>query len=431
MIKIFISEEIPSLNKGEAAILSGAIESFRHLGNDIEISLLSFHAEVDELRYKDKVKIIDGTKDLYLKKNFEKSTVLRLFGSIFVLLQYITFIILYKIFGLKVLRIMRNKLWEVYSESDLIIIGHDSALSGMFGTIPFLLLYSLFIAKLLKKPIVMYAGSAETFGNIFQLYLAKYMLNQVDLITLREEPSYKYLNSIGINMEHTFLTADLAYLLPPAPPDRVKEIISQEGIDKSGLLIGMTVTREICCLAFTSIKNKEQRYKKSVHFISQVIDYLTGTLNATVILIPHCIGPGEERDDRIVSEDIYQSVQNKRRLKKITKEYTAEELKGLIGQLDMFIGERLHSIVGAVSMYVPSIAILFPSARNELLAGILDKKHVCNIETMDFDSLVLKINGVFIEKEEIKRSIPGKMRTMREHALTNGRLLKNLLGSGK
>jgi colanic acid/amylovoran biosynthesis protein len=427
MTKIFIAEEIPGRNKGEAAILFGMLESFRTLGG-VEVSLLSWHPEIDRPRYSDRVNVINGIKDLHLKKDFDQSMVVRLFESIVVLPQYISFIILYKFFGVNALKIMKGEIWEEYSKSDLIVIGHDGRFTGLFGVIPFSQVYDLFLAKILKKHIIIYAGSTETFENMLQRNIAKYISNKVNLVTLRDETSYKNLENIGINMTHTHLTADVAYLLPHASPERVRKIMLQEKIDENdGPLIGMTVTREICQMAFSDSKNMEERYQKSIRLLSQVVDYLIGELNVMVIFIPHCIGPTKKLDDRIVANDVYQLVKNKNKIRIVTKEYTAEELKGLIGQFDLFIGERLHSVVGSVSMGVPSIAILYPSSRNDILKGVLDEKWICNIEKIDFDLLISMIDDIWSKKEEIRNDLIDEVDAVKGRALLNGALLKNLL----
>ena len=425
--KIFIAEQIPSLNKGEATILLGMLESFRTLG-DVEVSLLSWHPEIDRARYSDRVKVIDGIKNLHLMRDFERSIIIRLFETIIVLPQYFSFMALYKLFGLNALKVMKKEIWKEYCESDVIIIGHDGRFTGLFGVIPFSQIYDLFLAKVLKKHIIIYAGSTETFENMLQRNIAKHISNKVNLLTLRDETSYINLKNIGINMTHTHLTADVAYLLPPASPERVRKIMLQEKIyENDGPLIGMTVTREICKLAFPDIKNVKLKYQKSIRLLSQVVDYLIDELNAMVIFIPHCIGPGKKLDDRVVANDICQLVKNKHSVKVITKEYTPEELKGLIGQFDLFIGERLHSVVAAVSMYIPSIAILYPSSRNEILKGVLDERWVCNIEKIDFDLLISKIIDIWSEKEEIKKDLIDKVDAVKGRALFNGDLLKNLL----
>lgn len=428
--KIFISEEIPSLNKGEAALLYGAIESFKNLGDIVEVSLLSFHAEIDKPRYFRNAKLIDGTRDLYLLNNFDKLTFIRLVGSIFVLIQFIIFAILYKMVGLNSMYFMKKEIWKEYCTSDLIIIGHDSAFSGMFGTVPFFQLYSLFIAKIIGKPIAIYAASAGPFKYKLQLIIAKFILNNVDIITLRDSESYDYLKTIGIKMEHVHLCADLAYLMPVVPSNRVNEILSDENIGQSsGLVVGMTVTREICNMAFNDVGTDQDKFQKSIILLSQVVDYMTNVLNATVILIPHCIGPGEKLDDRIVSHYIYEAVNNKSNVKVISNEYSPQELKGLMSQFDLFIGERLHSVVGALSVCVPSIAILYKSPRNELISGVLDTKYILDVEVINKELLISKINDVLSESEGIKQGLITRIKNAKLKASKNGELLKNILRS--
>lgn len=431
MTKIFIAEEIPSLNKGEAAILFGMLESFRSIEDDAEVSLLSFHPEIDKPRYSDRVKVIDGIRDLHLINGFDRSIIVRLLGSMLVIPQYLSFIMLYKMVGSNALKIMKKEIWKEYCELDLMIIAHDSVFAGLFGQVPFLQLYNLLLAKILKIPIVFYAGSIggrKPFKSILQRSMAKFILNGIDLITLRDETSYKYLKTLGCNTNHAHVTADVAYLMHAAPFDRVKEIMSQESIDKNnGPIIGITVTREMCHLTFSDIEDLEEKYQKSIMLLSQVIDYSVDTLNAKVIFIPHCIGPGKGLDDRIVANDICQLVKNTHRVKVISKEYTPEELKGLVGQFDLFIGERLHSVVGSISMGVPSLALLYPSPRNGIIKGVVDKKWIYNIEAIDFNLLISAMNEIWSEKEEIKKDLINKVEVVRGRALLNGELLKNIL----
>ena len=64
-IKIFIAENVPSLNKGEMSILEGMLESFKILGK-VEVTMLSDMPQIDQPRYGIKVKIIDVKKALHL-----------------------------------------------------------------------------------------------------------------------------------------------------------------------------------------------------------------------------------------------------------------------------------------------------------------------------------------------------------------------------
>jgi len=48
----------------------------------------------------------------------------------------------------------------------------------------------------------------------------------------------------------------------------------------------------------------------------------------------------------------------------IKGEYSSEELKGIISCFDLFIGARMHSVIAALSMSVPALAIAYiPKSR--------------------------------------------------------------------
>ena len=59
----------------------------------------------------------------------------------------------------------------------------------------------LYIAFLLKKKVVMFAGSYGPFKSFWKRYIAKFILNKLNLITCREYFSKEILRGIGVNQE--------------------------------------------------------------------------------------------------------------------------------------------------------------------------------------------------------------------------------------
>ena len=127
-----------------------------------------------------------------------------------------------------------------------------------------------------------------------------------------------------------------------------------------------------------------------------------------------------------MAADISQLCQHKDAVNVLTNEYSAAELKGLIGQFDFFIGERLHSVVNAMSMGVPSI-VISNSADQRL--GIIkmfgQEDAICYIEALDADTLMSKISDIW--SEDRSSDLRSKAEIMRKRAMLNGRLLKRLL----
>jgi polysaccharide pyruvyl transferase WcaK-like protein len=438
MYKIFIAGNIPSLNKGEMAILDGILESFKTLG-EVEVSMLSDLPDVDQARYGARVRIIDGKKALHLFGNPKGyNAVSKIFASTFVSLQHLSFLILYKILGLRSLKFMKSEIWNEYAESNVILVGHNGTfgITGGPGIIPFFSYpYMPFLGKILGRPLVIYGSSISPFrqSRSFLWRGVKFVLKRIDLITLRDNASYQNLKDIGLQTNYISVTADLAFLLQPAPEERIAEIMKQEGIEESfEPLIGITITRMIASKAHQELNNPDRAYHKHIGMFAEVIDNLTDTLDATVIFIPHCIGFGEKLDDRIAAKDIFMRCKNKERVKVITNEYSAAELKGVIGQLDFFIGERVHSVIGAMSMGLPSIVISFSADQRLGIIRMLGQDDaICYVENLNSEALLSKVYDSWSKRDKIKEELKSQTEIMRRQAMLNGKLLKELLDSRK
>ncbi|MGB2726940.1 MAG: polysaccharide pyruvyl transferase family protein [Halobacteriota archaeon] len=424
MAKIFIVINPGFFNKGDAAIVLGALKTLRTIDN-VEVSLISAYPEFESVRCNANLITDPRSKG--------KPLIIRIFRFAITILQHTSFAILHRIFGLSRIPtgIMKRGILEEYYKSDIIVAALDDSFTTLYGYAPFSTnFYSIFLAKLLKKSVVLYAGSIGPFKNKFYEILGGYIINKVDLVTLREEISFEYLKKIGVNKPPMYVTADLAFALQPAPLERAKEILSSEGIDENVRpLIGVSLSRVISRWAFPELQDPEEKYRKYIKMMAQMVDYLIEELSATVIFIPQVIGPTEENDDRNTAKDIYQMAKNKDKIKLITNEYTPEELRAITGQFDLFIGARTHSVISAAMMCTPFVAIEYESHKTRGIIGkMLDcDELVYDVRTLDFGTLISKINDAWLNRTKIREELKIKTEGMEERALLNGKLVKELM----
>lgn len=431
MTKILIIGGGPtcSWNKGAAAIVISASKALKKVIPDAEFTLISppGHFEFDSKRCPPY-----GIKPI---NSFNGNVYLWPIKIVFCVFCCFSWRVLCKHLHLKINAFLYNRMLREYSKADVIVDLSGEGISDNFGffwntsTSAWILM-----GYMLGKPIVIYAHSMGPFKKRFNLFLARFTYNKVRLLITREELTQKHLQTVGGINKHIYLTADSAFSLKPASDKRVTEILLNEGYSKNTVnpLIGISLseaTRNVLKIS----------YKEYVEKIVGVVDYLTEKLDAIVIFVPHVIYPQEElkdsvkikkEDDRDAAEEIYQMVKYKSKIVLISNEYTPEELKGVVGQCDMFIGARMHANIAALSMGVPTVGIAYSSKFHKYY-GIFkmmgQEKYVCNVKNMTLEELISKINNIWLNKEEIKRELISKSKTAEKVALYTAKLVKDTI----
>ena len=120
MYNVFLFERIPSLNKGEEAILVGLVRSLKKIHREINITIYSDTPDDDKKKYSGLVNIIQYERLLYQNKKHLK------LNKVIFILSHIVFSLMYKIFKRLTFKLMNEIIWKTYIESDLILIGHDN-----------------------------------------------------------------------------------------------------------------------------------------------------------------------------------------------------------------------------------------------------------------------------------------------------------------
>ena len=111
-------------------------------------------------------------------------------------------------------------------------------------------------------------------------------------------------------------------------------------------------------------------------------------------------------------------------------DFSASDLKGMIGCCDFFVGARTHSVIAATSMGVPSVVLSYP--KDYRTYGIIGEmlqqsKWVYNIEYLQAGDLIELIKNAWVQRDETSRQLPDIVKKVRERAFLNGELLGNVV----
>jgi len=416
-VEVFIPESIPSSNKGEVGIFYGIKQGLRSLG-DVSISLVTNDAESDAREYGPDVSLIrDNIVDA-------KSTIGKLLQATWIVVRHLGFCALFFVFGQKVIYFLTKPIWRAYLKADLIVFGHDNMLVGRFSleliTVPLM-------ARVLHIPCVIYAGTVGPFADRPSKWLTRLLLNSVDLITLRESRSITNIDSLVIKNVPVYVTADAAFLMPPALSFRVEEISREVGIPSDRVLVGFTITYEMAKRYSEShglnLQNGVAAYMQAR---ADLLDDMVESFNVHIVAIAHCVELGE-RDDLAANHEILRRMRNKKALTIMNFDYRADELKGIIGECSLFIGERTHSMIASTSMSVPTIGvcsrITSSKTRGILGIGMGINEWLVDVETMKFDEFRRFVKGAFEQRHELSLGLSERAQVMHEKALLSGYLI--------
>ena len=400
MTKILILNANVS-NKGNYALWRSTREAIKRFIPDVEFTLMGPEIDQNDLQIKKQVAIMSS------KKMYPWLCLFKCY-----------FIYILKKLGIHISISKKSRLFEYYN-TDIVINSGGDQTSGEhgFGLSTFM---NILYAILLDKPVVLYGESLGYFSNHIFNSIAKFVLNRTTLILLRENISKKYLDDNHITKPKIYVTADPAFLLKASPQSHVFDILSKEGIDE--------IRKPLIGINPSGLINKLIGEEKTTNTMARVIDNLVENLGATIIMIPHVYTP--EVDDRIAINRIFKEVKNKSKVKTIKNEYTPEELKGIIGECDLFIGARMHATIASTSMLVPTVGIAYSHKMHGIIGEMLgQEKYVIDIKELSYESLISKTNDVWENREKVKKELEIKIPMVKERAVLNGKLVKELLDS--
>jgi polysaccharide pyruvyl transferase WcaK-like protein len=258
-------------------------------------------------------------------------------------------------------------------------------------------------------------------------WLFRFSLLRADAITLREEFSLQNMKRARAERGDVQVTADVAYLLKPASSERVAQIFDIEQIPQDRPLIGMTISKVRAVIAYPD-SSPSQSYRKHIEMMARIVDRIVDVSGATIILLPHSIGMDGNGDDRLVAQDIRESCRQRVNVFSISGEYGPEELKGVIGRCQMFVGERLHSVIGATTLGVPAIAMSYAAdTRLAMVRPMVTDDYVIPLENLDEEALIDKIRRLWQQRASVAEALNERAISMRRRARVNGEVLRRLL----
>lgn len=195
MGKVLLSGYYGFGNTGDEAILASTVQSLREKQPDLEIAVLSANPA--------------DTSATYSVESYERMSLRGVYSAI--------------------------------SGADLVVFGGGSLLQDDTSFRSLLYYLSvIFASRALGKPVVVYANGIGPIRSGAGRLLTRLALGLVRRMTVRDPESEKFLKRIGVK-KPVRVTADPAFLLSPAPPEKCSEILRKAGINSGARLVWLAL----------------------------------------------------------------------------------------------------------------------------------------------------------------------------------------------
>ena len=227
--------------------------------------------------------------------------------------------------------------------------------------------YPLLLAVGLRRRVLLFSQSIWGVHTWPVKQLIRPLLARVDDMWVREPITAEYLRC-HFGLTRVRVVPDAAFAFPAdSTSPRVLSLAHRWPVGSP--VVGVTVR--------VWGSRSSPVYKRYLVAIAKSLIWLIESkLETTIVVIAHTIGPTDQGDDRLATNDLVSLLPRKvlKRVFVVDEDLSPRELKSLYGKLDLLIGTRFHSVIFATSMGVPSLAISYHGPKAEGIMRMLGQE---------------------------------------------------------
>jgi polysaccharide pyruvyl transferase CsaB len=267
-------------------------------------------------------------------------------------------------------------------------------------------LTTIWMAKKLGLKVMLYSNGIGAIDKKANRLITSRIVNKVDVITLREEKSLKEIESLKITKPQVFVTADPAFTLAPCEDEETSSILAIEGIVRDKPLVGISI-------------RKWKNFQGYLKQVAEASDYMYEKFNVQPVFIPM-----HYPHDIDVCLTIATMMKHKPKI--IKNKYSVSQTLGIIKNMDMIIGMRLHALIYAASFQVPVLGLIY-DPKVEGFLEYINQPSAGNVENLNYERFIQSIDSVWNNRLQIKEQLSVTKQLFVDKALQNAEIAIELL----
>lgn len=245
--------------------------------------------------------------------------------------------------------------------------------------------------KNFRKKVMIYSQGIGPVLQPYNRHLLGRILDDIDVINVRDEKSKQELLRLGVTKE-ILVTTDTVFNISKPSGAKGEKILGKIDRRRDKAYIGISVRRW---------GSHNERIKKETAWLCEKI--VRESSHRPVMI------PFHFHQDLSLMKEIHAMIpQDIRSEVLIMQEYLyVEDYLSLIGQMDLMVAMRLHGLIFSALMEVCPVGISYDPKIHSFMQ-MLHQSDTMNVEEMDAEQLFLQIQSILADKEN-------KVRELRQH----------------
>ena len=304
---------------------------------------------------------------------------------------------------------------ELYKEADLILDAGGGSLYSS-NKYPIYLdlyqhLFNLYAAKKLGKPVVIAPQSIGPLPRWHDRQVTMSLLRDVDHVLVREQVSERLLQAHDVKCT---LTPDIAFLGNYVGTPSVRARAMAESFGQARQNVGVTVLN--WSWSADSRADSEAAIQHYLMKIASAVETLPDDTNVWVF--PQ-VTAGHGDSDLPVSKRLEDL--GSKRVRVLDARLPASDLTWLYGQMDAFVGSRMHSCIFAITQGVPTIGLAYQPKTLGTYSLLGLSKLAVDIETFSEHWLADQLKDILSRPTHWTRRFQGAARIAKRDVETSYR----------
>lgn len=402
-------------NKGNASVITATLYALQH--EDVHIEITAAIPETAVSQYH--VNCYDwliSYKKVKLSRNKARKAVALLQEGLWVCYLFL-WIGFYKL-GCRLLIPKRKRATiEAYERADVVVFpgGHSFTTMNGLGQV-FAHCMGLHFGHIIGKKTMVYAHTIGPFKGRFARiikWMSMYVLRRTTLVTVREKDSLRYCQDC-----HVKLTAETVFSIPTDKKlaNGVDELTTLK--QKGKTIVGLTIHH----IYYKYFFSKETYLK----IMADIINLLNEKYDCEVLLVPMESRTGNYNDVDMAHE-IKEMIRHPQRFTILKKDYEPIITSSVIGNVDVFVGTKTHSIVYGLKAGVPTLSISYQQKANEFMDMFGVIGNAINLHELSTDRFDKVFGKMMNQLADIRQQEAQAYTVIQAKAMENKHLLMEMI----